>query len=207
MTRKEILEAAAAIVTKDREEQYGRDLMRMCRPILSESEKWMTIPGYEKEYMISDKGKVKSIERRVLRKNGWPQTIRERILKPYLDECGYPQVRLRGKTFKVHRLMANVFLGPRPSGFVVRHKDGNPQNNALVNLGYGTQSQNVLDCYEYRGYISKNQKLKPGDVVEIRQRIRSGESGTALAAEFSVSKQNICDIKNYRTFAWLEEAI
>lgn len=173
----------------------------------AEVEIWKPVPGYEKEYMVSNKGRVKSLTRLIMRSNGWPQTIKERILKLSLDEWGYPQVRLSGRTFKVHRLMSMTFLGERPDGHVVRHKDGNPQNNEVDNLEYGTPSQNVLDCYRYRGYLSKDQKLMPDDVIEIRKRLDDGEMGADLAREFNVSQQNICDIKNYRTFAWLEEMI
>lgn len=177
------------------------------KSITAEAERWKQIPGYEKEYMVSDKGRVKSIARAIVRSNGRPQTFKERILKPSPDEWGYPQVGLRGRTFKIHRIMAVTFLGKRPKGYVVRHKDGNPQNNMLSNLEYGTPSQNVMDCYSYRGYLSKTQKLMPNDAIEIKQRLSNGEMGIDLAKEFGVSPQNVCDIKKYRTFAWTEDLV
>jgi len=45
----------------------------------------------------------------------------------------------------VHVLVAEAFHGPRPDGFVVRHKDGDAKNNAEVNIGYATQKENILD--------------------------------------------------------------
>lgn len=182
---------------------YG-DISKTDGAEIETAEIWKPVPGYEKEYMVSNKGRVKSLARLIIRNNGRPQTIKERILKAPPDEWGYPQVRLLGRTFKVHRLMAMVFLGERPDGFVVRHKDGNPKNNTLDNLEYGTASQNVMDCYSYRGYLSKTQKLMPSDAIEIKQRLSNGERGVDLAREFGVSQQNVCDIKNYRTFAWTE---
>jgi hypothetical protein len=38
-----------------------------------------------------------------------------------------------------------AFVGPYPEGMEIRHLDGNPENNALENLKYGTRSQNIQD--------------------------------------------------------------
>jgi len=42
----------------------------------------------------------------------------------------------------VHVLVANCFLGDRPPGLVVNHKDGNGANNWHENLEYVTQAEN-----------------------------------------------------------------
>lgn len=46
---------------------------------------------------------------------------------------------------KIHRLVANSFLGPRPAGLDTLHIDGDKTNNAVTNLRYGTRSENELD--------------------------------------------------------------
>lgn len=46
---------------------------------------------------------------------------------------------------KVHLLVLSVFVGPRPEGLETRHLDGNPENNRVENLRYGTSSENSLD--------------------------------------------------------------
>lgn len=46
---------------------------------------------------------------------------------------------------RVHQLVAEAFIGPRPAGLVTRHKDGDPSNARLDNLHYGTQRENMLD--------------------------------------------------------------
>ena len=38
----------------------------------------------------------------------------------------------------VHHVVAEAFLGPRPCGLVVRHMDGDRENNAASNLAYVT---------------------------------------------------------------------
>ncbi len=45
------------------------------------------------------------------------------------------------RTF-VHVLVAEAFLGPKPDGMVVDHKDRNRSNNDISNLRYITQAEN-----------------------------------------------------------------
>lgn len=55
---------------------------------------------------------------------------------------GYRRVRLRGKTFKVHRLVAEAFL-PNPDGLpYVLHLDGDKTNNHVVNLQWSNVQGN-----------------------------------------------------------------
>lgn len=167
---------------------------------MTESEIWRFIPGFSKNYMVSNLGKVKSLHRVIMRSDGKPHTVRERILKSTQDEWGYPQVRLDSRTIKVHRLVALAFLGERPVSYEIRHLDGDPTNNRLENLKYGTHSQNVLDEYRYRGYVRKDQKLSPGHAEEIRQLLASGVRSCDIAAQYGVSKQTICDIRHSRLY-------
>ncbi len=51
---------------------------------------------------------------------------------------------LKGKTYKVHRLVAEAFHGPSPfPRAVVMHLDENPRNNSVDNLKWGTQKENL----------------------------------------------------------------
>lgn len=46
----------------------------------------------------------------------------------------------------VHQLVLAEFVGPRPTGLVVRHLNGNSRDNRLSNLVYGTAAQNAQDA-------------------------------------------------------------
>jgi hypothetical protein len=97
-------------------------------------ETWKPVVGYEGLYEVSDRGRVRTVPR---------------ILKPGTLNHGHLHVNLwinrKGKTRTVHRLVAAAFIGPCPDGQEVRHLDGNPTNNAVENLKYGTRSENLLD--------------------------------------------------------------
>lgn len=55
---------------------------------------------------------------------------------------GYRRVRLQGKTFKVHRLVAEAFI-PNPDNLPnVLHKNGNRDNNHYTNLEWSARQSN-----------------------------------------------------------------
>ena len=57
---------------------------------------------------------------------------------------GYRRVRLRGKTFKVHRLVAEAFL-PNPDKLpYVIHMDGDKNNNDVSNLQWSNKQTNHI---------------------------------------------------------------
>lgn len=105
-------------------------------------ETWLPIPGYETRYDVSNEGRVRSWRPR----NGHPAPY---VLRPSLDSDGYRIVSLcdgpTERTIAVHRLVMLAFVGPRPRGLVTRHLNGQRLNNTLVNLSYGTVSENALD--------------------------------------------------------------
>ena len=49
------------------------------------------------------------------------------------------------RSIPVHLVILDAFMGPRPEGHETRHLDGNPQNNMLDNLCYGTAKENAQD--------------------------------------------------------------
>lgn len=98
-------------------------------------ETWKDIPGTD--YSVSDEGRVAS-----RKKGGW------RILKPSPDGGGYPFVTIftggRGCARKVHRLVAEAFLGPSPTPLhEINHIDGVRGNGRAANLEWVTHRENV----------------------------------------------------------------
>ncbi len=104
-------------------------------------------------YEVSDIGRIKSLPRVVMRSNGAPQTVKERILKPYPDRKGYLYHNLivdgEKKRVYVHQAVALTFIGPRPPGALCLHGDGDNQNNCASNLRYGSLSDNSLDAVKH----------------------------------------------------------
>lgn len=105
-----------------------------------EIEEWKDIPGYEGLYQVSDWGRVKSLERIVMRKNGRSCSVKEKIMRQMKNECGHLQVKLSKNGFgehpSVHVLVAKAFVENTSPDYytVVHHIDHNPQNNMAENL-------------------------------------------------------------------------
>lgn len=101
---------------------------------------FVNLHGYEDTHLISREGAVKSLPR---------NTSPGRILTNHVDIYGYSYVSIsshgRVKAEKVHQLLLSTFDRPPLPGEVARHLDGNPQNNSLENLAWGTQKDNEDD--------------------------------------------------------------
>jgi hypothetical protein len=93
------------------------------------------------------------------------------------------------------------FVGPCPDGLEVCHNDGNPENNKLSNLRYGTQSSNQIDRIMHGG--NPLVKLKPEQIPVILERLARGEKGYKLASEYNVSPATISMIRNKRTWFYV----
>lgn len=150
------------------------------------SEVWQPIPGYEGVYDVSNLGSVHS------RKAG-------RALKACIGSAGYPQVDLcrdgKKRTYAIHQLVASAFLGGRPDGMVVCHRDGDKLNNRPDNLRIDTQKSNNLDKIVHgtiaSGERNAKAKLTRDSVTEIRRLAASGISHRVIANQFGVSRPAI----------------
>lgn len=159
---------------------------------------WRAIDGFP-GYEVSDVGEV----RRGVK-----------VLGTVLDRKGYRFVTMHGPTGPVKRpiarLVAAAFIGPRPDGQVVRHRDGNKARNVPSNLVYGTQQQNEADKRAHGtapiGVNHPAAKLTERQVREIRSRYRrmSQTEGTpALGREYGVSAHLISMIVRGKLWAHL----
>ena len=115
---------------------------------------WRPIVGYEGLYEVSSYGRVRSLDRY----DSNNHFLKGRILKLCADKDGYLNVGLSSnnkvKKYKVHRLVAEVFI-PNPNNLPqVNHKDENPSNNRVENLemcdakynsNYGSRKDRVRD--------------------------------------------------------------
>lgn len=139
-----------------------------------ENERWVAIPGYEDAYAVSDLGRVKSLARRVRlwtpNAGELTRSVAERILRPGPQKSGHLSVALgKGNSKQVHQLVLLAFEGPRPEGLEVLHRDGDPSNNRLSNLRYGTRSENLEDIFYHTG-----RKLSREQVLYLRKRAEEG---------------------------------
>ena len=168
---------------------------------------WKDIPGYEGRYQASSFGRIKSLERKVISRNWYThevfyRTVRECILRPgrYCKSGHLSVVLGKGTPGKpVHQLIMRTFVGDRPEGFDVLHCDGDPTNNALENLRYGSRTENILDVYHQGG---RWRKLSMEDVKQIREMAASGVKKVVLAKKFGIAYPHVFAVINGRKCYW-----
>jgi hypothetical protein len=56
----------------------------------------------------------------------------------------------RYRSYPVHRLVLEAFVGPRPPGHLCRHLNGVPDDNRVENLAWGTPKENGEDAVRHR---------------------------------------------------------
>ena len=160
------------------------------------SETFLSVPGYEGLYEVSNLGNVKT-----LRKG--------RLLTQCSDKNGYKGVCLtkdgKSRTIQVHRLVAMAFL-PNPENLPeVNHKDESHDNNCVENLEWISKKGN-RNYGTYRERMSKTQKEKGTHSKSISAYdkktlvfVKSYDSITEAEKELGLSKGSIGQALSGRT--------
>ena len=190
-------------------------------------EQWRNIEEYEGLYQVSDEGRVKSLHREIVYKDGRKKVIEERILHNILSDLGYYHVMLSKdgspKRYKVHRLVAKAFI-PNPNNLpIINHKDENPKNNLVENLEWCDQNYNVhYGTMIERGrkkQLNREDKSKPLDKIdmttgEILESFKSASEVERNNPQFKTSSVSRCcrggqylngkwqTISDYKGFMW-----
>jgi hypothetical protein len=126
-----------------------------------------------------------------------------------LSDDGYPVVASLGS---VHKLVAEVFLGPRPKGTEVNHKDSVKTNNTFTNLEYITHADNIAHAKRrgsYKGNAGQIGEDNPAAILtwvearKIRSLFKTGRySQRGIAALLGISKGMVHDV--VRNKCWKE---
>jgi hypothetical protein len=121
---------------------------------------WKDIKGYEGFYQVSNLGRVRSLDRKRLGKNGFIKIYKGKILKGHVNNLGYVCYDLFDKNnirknIKGHFLVAFHFCKGYKKGLVVNHKDGNKVNNHYINLEWIEFIENVRHAFRNRLIVKK----------------------------------------------------
>jgi hypothetical protein len=175
---------------------------------LVDDERWASVAGYEGIYEVSTLGRIRSIDR--VDSDGNRRA--GRFLNPSAIKKGYLKVTLwsgnSGVERYVHRLVATAFLPDGGSRDQVNHKDGDPGNNALVNLEWVTNAENVLHAKrillrgDLRPVVGIDQKT--GNRVVFASLMQAAEAGFVRA---NIAKCINGERKTHRGYAWSDAAI
>lgn len=173
-------------------------------------ERWLPVVGYEGFYEVSDRGRVRTIERQVNYKNIKTRTVPPRIRSTNALCKGYPAVNLskegETKMRAVHVMVLEAFEGPKPTpAHEGCHADGNPLNNVFGNLRWGTRKENKADQFIH-GTAIRGEKMGRSKLTnEIIRAIRSDTRiARIVATELGVNKSTINKIRRGISWAHVE---
>lgn len=180
---------------------------------------WKAIKGYEGLYEVSNKGRVKSLSRKMW--NGHSFWLSKEITlkgrsdknkKHYLSVC--LRKNRKSKTIYIHRLVAEAFIENTNNLSCVNHKDEDKFNNNLENLEWISFKDNLN--YGTRNERSGKKRRKPfygknlttGEVIRFERFVDAKTYGFDSGAIIRVMKGQVNAHKNhifYRVNSVLEK--
>lgn len=99
------------------------------------------------DYSITEDGKLRN-------------DVTGKILKPKIDRYGYLTIGIYNKGIKkyptIHRLVALTYIPNPENKLQVNHKDGNKLNNAVSNLEWVSNRENIIHALETKLYNNSN---------------------------------------------------
>ena len=182
-------------------------------------ETWKDIPDYP-YHQASNLGRIRS-KTRIAKRLGRggienDMLIKSRIMKQHPLKVKTPKnptaltLRLKNKSGKwdtvyAHHIVLSAFVGPKPDGFECCHFDGDPFNNKLENLRWGTPKENRADAirhgthYYFKpkcGEKNPRSKLTNKQIIEImRSPWGKRGIGSAMAKRFGVGNSAIYEVR------------
>ena len=163
---------------------------------------WKDIQGYEGMYQVSNLGKIRSLDRVVVYKNGQKHFYKGSILTPGKGVTGYLTVRLgsHGREAGVHRFVAENFIPNIEEKSDVNHINGDKSDNRVCNLEWVNRKENMAHC---KNILKKRTGKAPVEVLCVEQnKIYASISDAAEKTGASISHiSTIINKKGTRTIS------
>ena len=180
---------------------------------------WKDIKDYEGIYQASTLGRIRSLDRIVIRKLPGKTTRicnqKGKIINPIINKGTRKGVRPRyelrlskngiTKGYQIHRLIALTFLTNNEQ-LEVNHKDGNSLNNKLDNLELITRLENIRHAF-VTGLINTSHPIikkdaNTGEIISEYYSVSEGARSISMSQgslRFHLSKHTT---KPYKGYVW-----
>lgn len=180
-------------------------------------EEWRTIPDLRLQgrYEVSNYGNVRRKDTVSKTANRFgPCTVRNKskpIVQKKTERTGYWRVSISvdGKKicFSTHRAVCSAFHAEVEGKNIVRHLDGNKDNNRANNLCWGTHAENTADALKVHktlptGERCKQAKLNAVQAKEIFIRRQMGETLISIAKDYKIDKSMVSLI--HKRVKWVD---
>ena len=171
---------------------------------------WKPVKDYERLYEVSNFGEIKSLN--------YNHTGKEKLLKSKKDKYGYLTVNLYKngvrKSFTIHRLVYETFVGEIPEDLQVNHIDEDKENNRVDNLNlmtprensnWGTRNARVADARKGLYNIKSSKAVEAIDKVTGRVVYvfpSMAEAGRQGFCQSNVTKCCRGKLKTHKCYIW-----
>ncbi len=120
-------------------------------------------------YSVTKDGRVWS-KKRTITKGGWLRQTTQNSGHLVVGLCKSGKRHIRA----IHQLVLETFVGLRLNGMQCRHLNGNPADNRLENLKWGTSSENTQDAIKHgtqvKHWLGKRGEKCPGSKLSDQDR-------------------------------------
>lgn len=124
---------------------YGFKWVLKEEPFVLDGEVWKQVPDILDICYVSSLGRFKNSKGIIITNR-----------KPNIS--GYIPITLCGKTYRLHRIIANAFIDNPDNKEQVNHMDGNKINNCISNLEWVTNQENQI--HKFKTGLGNNQTRK-----------------------------------------------
>lgn len=125
-----------------------------------------------------------------------------KVLKHYVCPRGYRHVLIRHRKLAIHHAVLLAFGFERPPGAECRHLDGDPGNNSLGNLRWGTSAENAADRLGHGrtgfGEDGSAARLTTEQVLAIK---RDSRSSRLVGRDYGVAHTTVLQIRRGNTWS------
>lgn len=176
-----------------------------------EQEEWRDIKGFEGLYMVSNLGRVKSLNRSARANTCGTRVVAERILNPSKSKSGYLLVVLckNGMRFdrNIHRLVAESFINNNNKFTEINHKDENKLNNKVDNLEWCDRKYNanygsgIQRCAMQKWKPVRMISLEDGRIITVFSSAKEAELRTGISRK-TISSVCRCKTKTAGGYKW-----
>jgi hypothetical protein len=181
-----------------------------------DKEEWRPVKGNESTHEVSNKGRVRSLTRRVNSGQTGGRLVKGKILKLTKTKQGYLCVNLGRKVGVklVHILVCQAFKDNPEGKRTVNHENGIKTDDRAENLSWNTHKENNEHAIKtglnqgVRGTLNYNCRFTEEQVEEIMETIRTTDTSFCqIARDYNVGHTAISDINRGRYWGWLKPEI
>lgn len=142
------------------------------------TEIWKSVSGFDDFYEASNLGNIRSKDRIVKKfsficKKEVNQFYYGKLLKQQTNKLGYKfiHIGINGKKYNIQSgsFILRAFAGEPKQNQVCCHNDGNPSNNLIENLRWGTHKENMEDRKKhgrYKGGSEHHYTKAPKEIID-----------------------------------------